>query len=38
VLSSNVANASVEFLTEGSLTNTQKKGWLTKIYETLRLY
>jgi len=38
VLSSNVANASVEFLTEGSLSNTQKKGWLTKIYETLRLY
>jgi len=38
VLSANVANATVEFLTEGSLSNTQKKGWLTKIYETLRLY
>jgi flagellar L-ring protein precursor FlgH len=38
VLSSNVANASVEFLNEGSITNTQKKGWLTKLYETLRLF
>jgi flagellar L-ring protein precursor FlgH len=38
VLSSNVANASVEFLSEGNITNTQKKGWLTKIYETLRPY
>jgi flagellar L-ring protein FlgH len=38
VLSSNVANATVEFLAEGSLSNTQKKGWLTKLYETLRLY
>lgn len=38
VLSSNVANARIEFISEGKLTDTQRKGWLTKIYETLRLY
>lgn len=38
VLSSNVANARVEFLSEGKITDTQRKGWLTKLYETLRLY
>ena len=38
VPSTSIANATVEVITEGSLTDTQKKGWLTKIYETLRLY
>lgn len=38
VLSSNVANARIEFLSEGKITDSQRKGWLTKIYETLRLY
>jgi flagellar L-ring protein precursor FlgH len=38
VPSTSIANATVEVITEGSLTDTQKKGWLTKLYETLRLY
>jgi len=38
VPSTSIANATVEIITEGSLTDTQKKGWLTKIYELLRLY
>jgi flagellar L-ring protein precursor FlgH len=38
ISSSNVANASLEVVNEGSITNTQKKGWLTRLYETLRLY
>jgi flagellar L-ring protein precursor FlgH len=36
VQSSNVAEARVEFLTEGALTDAQKRGWLTKLYEKLR--
>jgi flagellar L-ring protein precursor FlgH len=36
VLSSNIADARVEFITEGSLTDAQKRGWLTKLYEKLR--
>jgi flagellar L-ring protein FlgH len=36
VLSSNVADARVEFLSEGSLTEAQKRGWLSKLYEKLR--
>ena len=38
VPSTSIANATVEVISEGSLTDTQKKGWLTKIYELLRLY
>ena len=38
VPSTSIANATVEVITEGSLTDTQKKGWLTKLYELLRLY
>lgn len=38
VPSTSIANATLEVVSEGSLTDTQKKGWLTKIYETLRLY
>lgn len=38
VASTSVANATLEVLTEGSLTDSQKKGWLTKIYELLRIY
>lgn len=38
VFSSNVADARVEFISEGSLTDAQKKGWLTKLYEKLRPY
>jgi flagellar L-ring protein precursor FlgH len=36
VLSSNIADARVEFITEGTLTDAQKRGWLTKLYEKLR--
>ncbi len=36
VLSSNVADARVEFLSEGNLTDAQKRGWLSKVYEKLR--
>ena len=36
IQSSNVADARVEFVSEGSLTDAQKRGWLTKLYEKLR--
>lgn len=36
VFSSNIADARVEFITEGTLTDAQKRGWLTKLYERLR--
>ncbi len=38
VSSTSIANATLEVVSEGSLTDTQKKGWLTKLYELLRLY
>jgi len=36
ILSTNVADARVEFVTEGELTDAQKRGWLSKVYEKLR--
>ena len=36
VQSSNIADARVEFISEGTLTDAQKRGWLTKLYEKLR--
>jgi flagellar L-ring protein precursor FlgH len=36
VLSSNVADARLEFISEGTLTDAQKRGWLTNLYEKLR--
>lgn len=36
VVSSNVADARVEFVSEGNLTDAQKRGWLAKLYEKLR--
>lgn len=36
ILSSNIADARVEFVSEGSLTDAQKRGWLSKLYEKLR--
>jgi len=36
VQSSNIAEARVEFMTEGTLTDAQKRGWLSKLYEKLR--
>ncbi len=36
VASSNVADAKVEFYSEGQLTDAQKRGWFAKLYEKLR--
>ena len=36
VISTNVADARVEFYSEGSLTDAQKRGWFGKLYEKLR--
>lgn len=36
VLSTNIADARVEFYAEGALTDAQKRGWLAKVYEKLR--
>jgi len=36
VQSSNVANARLEFSSSGQLTDAQKRGWFTKLYEMLR--
>jgi flagellar L-ring protein FlgH len=36
VLSQNIANARVEFSSSGQLTDAQKRGWFTKLYEILR--
>ncbi len=38
VASSNIADVRIEFISEGALTDAQKKGWLTKLYDTLRPY
>lgn len=38
ILSSNIADARIEFIGEGALTDAKKKGWLAKLYETLRPY
>lgn len=38
VVSSNVADVRIEFISQGSLTDAQKKGWLTKVYDKLRPY
>ena len=36
VTSSNIADARVEFYSEGQLTDAQKRGWFSKLYEKLR--
>ncbi len=36
IVSSNIADARVEFYAEGALTDAQKRGWLAKVYEKLR--
>lgn len=36
VLSSNVADAKIEVVFDGALSDAQKRGWLSKVYETLR--
>jgi flagellar L-ring protein precursor FlgH len=36
VLSSNIAEARVEFVSQGAISDAQKLGWFSKLYETLR--
>lgn len=36
VASSSIANARVEFITNGDLADSRKKGWISKLYEVLR--
>ena len=36
ILSTNIADARVEFYSEGALTDAQKRGWFAKLYEKLR--
>jgi len=36
IQSPNIADARIEFIAEGSLTDTQKRGWLSGLYEKLR--
>jgi len=36
VQSTNVAEAHVEFVAEGALTDSQKRGWVAKLYEMFR--
>ena len=36
ILSTNIADARVEFVDQGTLSDAAKRGWLTKIYEKLR--
>jgi flagellar L-ring protein precursor FlgH len=38
VTSSNIADVRVEFISEGELTDAQKRGWLTKLVDKLRPY
>jgi flagellar L-ring protein FlgH len=38
VYSANIADVRIEFVSEGSLTDAQKKGWITRLYEKLRPY
>ncbi len=36
ISSTNIANARLEFISDGSLTDAQKRGWLSNLYEKLR--
>ena len=36
LLSSSIANAKVEFISEGDLTDARRRGWLGKLYDLLR--
>jgi len=36
ILSSNIADAHLEFISEGDLTDAQKRGWLSRFYELIR--
>jgi len=36
IISSNIADARVEFYSDGALSDAQKRGWLARVYEKLR--
>lgn len=36
ILSSSIANARLEFISKGELTDARKRGWLSKLYEMIR--
>ena len=36
ILSSNIADAHLEFISEGELSDAQKRGWISRLYEFLR--
>ena len=36
VVSTNIAGGRIEFIAEGSITDAQKRGWLSSLYEKLR--
>jgi flagellar L-ring protein precursor FlgH len=36
ILSTQVADAQVEFIPEGQLTDAQKKGWLLRAWDTVK--
>jgi flagellar L-ring protein precursor FlgH len=38
VTSTNIADVRVEFISEGELTDAQKRGWLTKLVDVLKPY
>ncbi|WP_221030236.1 flagellar basal body L-ring protein FlgH [Actomonas aquatica] len=38
VFSSDIANARVEFVADGALTEAQRRGWITRLYEIVRPY
>jgi len=38
IASTNIADARIEIYNEGSLTDVQKRGWLSRLYEKLRLF
>ncbi len=38
VYSSDIANARVEFVSDGALTDAQRRGWITRLYEAVRPY
>lgn len=36
ILSSNIADAHLEFISDGALTDAQRRGWISRLYEFLR--
>jgi flagellar L-ring protein precursor FlgH len=38
IISSNIAGVRIEFISEGALTDAEKRGWISKLYNILRPY